>query len=173
MKISDLVKFLKKDYPSVVSKKTYQIPTNQANRWGILNSPDYDKDFIGTLVIDLIKMYEWSLSHAKNTWTSNTPSQQAKEYFPKWINDIDVNNNEVCLLDESQRDFLKAYDLDFIQKGWIKFWCPTCQTWHTEIKEIVKDREHVGKTSNWTNEWFCLNGHLLMRKKQSIRIISR
>jgi len=171
MKISDIVKFLKKDYPAIVSKDTYQIPTKKPNRWAILNSPDYDKDFIGTLLIDLTKMYDWSINHAEKTWTSHTPSQQAKEYFSKWIKDLDPNNNDITLLDEHQREFLKAYDLDFIQNGWFKFWCPTCLAWHTEIIESTKDSEHMGKTSKWTNEWFCPKNHLLVSKMQSIRII--
>lgn len=174
MKTHEIADFLKNQHPNLVTNDTYTPPTQRCNRWILLCGPVYkDKGFRSTLFADVTKMYDWANDHAKRTWSSRSAQQEAKEYFPEWIVDVDPNNDDITLLDENQRGFLQDYKLDFVCKGWVRIWCHDCQKFHSEITKNDHDHEKIGKTSRWVEEWHCPEGHLLYSEPQEIRWIIR
>lgn len=113
----------------------------------------------------------WTKDHATKIWSSQSAQRQAKEYFPKWISDVDPNNENVTLLDEHQRGFLKDYKLDFVLRGWSRIWCHDWKEFHREIIENDHEHERINKISKWVSEWLYPEGHILYSEPHEIRWI--
>lgn len=162
---------LRKDYPRLITTEAYQKPLYRPTQWAVLHGPCYgEKKFKATLLIDLSQMQAWSSEHAKNTWTTQTVEQEAKEYFPQWLKSIDLETKAVTILDQGQYGFLKDYYAEFVDKGWHQIYCPQCNvTYKKLIRERLNERG-VGKQISWTIEWQCILGHSLYRHDQSIRL---
>jgi hypothetical protein len=137
----------------------------------VLHGPCYgEKKFTGTLLIDLSRMLDWSLNHAEHTWTTLSLEQEAKEYFPGWLNKIDLETDAITILDKGQYGFLKDYYEDFVNKGWHQIYCPECKVLYQELDKRTLDREKVGSAIFWTADWRCVIGHRLYKHTHSIRI---
>lgn len=168
----DMVRRLfSKSYPKLISKEGYQKPQYRPTRWAVLHGPCYgERKFKGTLLIDLSQMLDWSVNHAKRTWTNKTPEQEAKEYFPEWLKRIDLDSEAITILDKGQYEFLKDYYEDFVNKGWHQIYCPECKVLYKELDKRVLDKERVGSEISWTIDWKCVIGHRLYKHTHSIRI---
>jgi len=161
----------KKDFPKLITKKVYQKPRYRPTKWAILHGPSYgEKKFRATLLIDLSKMKEWAINHAKQTWTNQTYEQSAKEYFPEWLERIDLETDAVTVLDKGQYGFLKDYYLDFVNKDWHQIYCPDCKKIYKKIDVKDSNRNQEGKNISWSIDWRCVEGHVLYAHEQSIRI---
>lgn len=168
----DMVRRLfRKDYPKLISKESYPKPQYRPTRWAVLHGPCYgEKKFKGTLLIDLSKMLDWSTNHAKHTWSNQTAEQEAKEYFPDWLEQIDLETEAVTMLDEHQYAFLKDYYEDFVNQGWHQIYCPQCHLLFGQIDRKTHDRKQVGREISWIIDWKCLLGHQLYYHNASIRL---
>lgn len=164
-------KLLRKSYPKLISKDSYQKPKYQPTQWAVLHGPCYgEKKFKGTLLIDLSKMLDWATNHAKHTWTNQTTNQEAKEYFPEWLKRIDLDSDAITILDKGQYEFLKDYYEDFVNKGWHQLYCPQCNLVYKEIDRTTHDRNHIGSHISWTIDWKCPLGHQIYYHNASIRL---
>ncbi len=161
----------KKKYPQIITKQVYQRPQYRPTKWAILHGPAYgEKKFKATLLIDLSKMRDWALNHAENTWTNQTLEQSAKEYFPKWLEEIDLETQAITILDWSQYGFLKDYYLDFVNKDWHQIYCPECKKIYKKIEMKDSNSKKEGSNISWSIDWRCINGHNLYAHTHSIRI---
>jgi hypothetical protein len=161
----------KKDFPKLITKEVYQKPRYRPTKWAILHGPSYgEKKFRATLLIDLSQMREWAINHAKQTWTNQTYEQSAKEYFPEWLERIDLETDAVTVLDKGQYGFLKDYYLDFVNKDWHQIYCPDCKKIYKNIDIKDSNRNQEGKNISWSIDWRCIEGHILYAHEQSIRI---
>ena len=168
----DMVKKLfRKSYPKLISKEVYQKPQHRPTRWAVLHGPIYgEKKFIGTLLIDLSRMLNWSESHAKRTWTNQTLEQEAKEYFPEWLKRIDLESEAITILDKGQYGFLKDYYEDFVNQDWHQIYCPQCENLYKKFDKRTLDRKQVDSEIFWTIDWKCVIGHQLYYHETSIRL---
>ncbi|QWD38645.1 hypothetical protein G6671_07975 [Polynucleobacter paneuropaeus] len=161
----------RKKYPKLITKENYKKPQHRPTRWAVLHGPCYgEKKFKGTLLIDLSQMIDWSVSHAKRTWTNQTAEQEAKEYFPEWLKRIDLETDAVTLLDKGQYEFLKDYYSDFVDKDWHQIYCPECKTIYKEVDRQTLNKQKTGSELSWTTQWKCILGHNLYRHDNSIRL---
>jgi hypothetical protein len=161
----------RKKYPKLITKESYLKPQYRPTTWAVLHGPCYgEKKFRGTLLINLSKMRGWALEHAKNTWTNQTLEQEAKDYFPEWLERVDLETDAVTVLDEGQYEFLKDYYLDFVNKGWHQIYCPDCKKVYREIKIQDPNSKKEGGNISWSIDWRCIQGHSLYAHEQSIRI---
>jgi hypothetical protein len=171
LSVKSIRNLFKKEYSSLITKDEYSPPKHRPTKWALLRGPYYkDKTFTGSLLIDLSKMHQWVNHHAENTWTNQTAEQNAKEYFVKWIEDVDLETDAITLLDKEQQSFLKSYALDFLKKDWHQIYCPNCNVLGKKIKTQKFDNESVGKKISWSDEWRCEQGHILYYEDQSIRL---
>jgi hypothetical protein len=162
---------LRRDYPRLITKECYQKPHYRPTRWAVLHGPCYgEKKFKGTLLIDLSQMLTWSSDHAKNTWTTQTLEQEAKEYFPQWLQTIDLETEAVTLLDHGQYGFLKDYYSEFVDRNWHQIYCPQCNVTYTKLNRERLNEQTSGKKLSWTIEWQCILGHSLYRYEESIKL---
>lgn len=161
----------RKKYPKLITKESYQKPQYRPTKWAVLHGPSYgEKKFRATLLIDLSQMREWSVKHAKQTWTNQTFEQAAKEYFPEWLGGIDLETKAITILDKGQHGFLKDYYLDFVNKDWHQIWCPDCKKIYKKIDIQDSKSKSEGSNISWTVDWRCEEGHILYLHEQSIRI---
>lgn len=161
----------KKNYPKLLTKENYQKPQYRPTRWAVLHGPCYgEKKFKGTLLIDLSQMLDWSINHAKHTWTNQTVEQEAKEYFPDWLRRIDLDMEAVTILDKGQYGFLKDYYSDFVTKEWHQIYCPACKVMYKQVDRQSLNNERNGAELTWTIHWRCILGHTLYRHDASIRL---
>jgi hypothetical protein len=156
---------------TLISKETYLKPQYRPTTWAVLHGPCYgEKKFRGTLLVDLSKMREWAIGHAKNTWTNQDIEQEAKEYFPVWLEKIDLETNAVTVLDKGQYGFLKDYYLDFVNKDWHQMYCPDCKRVYKDIVMKDSNSKKEGANISWSIDWRCIEGHNLYAHEHSIRI---
>ncbi|MBT8525395.1 hypothetical protein G6701_00060 [Polynucleobacter paneuropaeus] len=161
----------RKKYPKLITKESYKKPQYRPTRWAVLHGPCYgEKKFKGTLLIDLSQMLDWSIHHAKHTWTNQTLEQEAKEYFPEWLKRIDFENDAVTILDKGQYGFLKDYYSDFVSKDWHQIYCPECKTTYKQLDRQTLNKEKNGSELSWTIQWRCVLGHNLYRHNNSMRL---
>jgi hypothetical protein len=163
--------FFRKKYPRIITQESYFQPQYSPTTWAVLHGPCYgEKKFRGTLLIDLSKMREWSIQHAKNTWTNQVIEQEAKDYFPEWLGKIDLETDAITVLDRGQYGFLKDYYLDFVNKDWHQIYCPDCKKVYKEIVMKDSNSKQEGAIISWSIDWKCIEGHSLYAHEQSIRI---
>ena len=161
----------RRQYPKLITKDFYKKPLYRPTKWAVLHGPCYgEKKFRGTLLIDLSKMREWALGHAKNTWTNQTIEQEAKEYFPEWLERLDLETDAVTFLDKNQYEFLKDYYLDFVNKDWHQIYCPDCKKTYKKIDIKDSHSKKEGSNISWSIDWRCIEGHILYAHEHSIRI---
>jgi len=172
MNINEVISLFTKKYPKLLKNDEYQPPTYKCTRWLVLYGPVYDdKNFNGTFLLDVSKIFDWAFNHANKTWVSIKAEQQAKEYFPKWVQEADLNDESIIFLDKNQRDFLRQYTLKFIDDKLFKIWCPKCKKYNNSIEIKEFDNLKIGSTIFWNEEWYCINGqHLLNHEENRIEI---
>ena len=164
-------KLFYKKYSKLITREQYERPRYRPTRWAVLHGPCYgEKKFKGTLLIDLSQMLDWSTNHAKHTWTNQTSEQEAKEYFPQWLKQIDFENDAVTILDKGQYGFLKDYYSDFVDNDWHQIYCPACNTTYKKLDREMLNNEKNGLELSWTVQWKCVLGHNLYRHENSIRL---
>lgn len=169
--VNNIRNLFKKNYSQLITKDEYAPPLHKPTRWALLRSPFYrDESFKGSLLVDLSKMHEWAKHHAENTWTNQTAVQTAKEYFVKWIKEVDVETDAITLLDKEQQGFLKAYALDFVKKDWHQIYCPHCKILGKKIDVQKFNSKSVDKEISWSDEWRCEQGHILYYEDQLLRL---
>ena len=166
-----IANLFRKQYPTLITKERYTKPQYRPTRWAVLHGPCYgEKKFKGTLLIDLSQMHEWTKHHAKHTWTNQTVTQEAKEYFPKWLTSIDLETEAVTILDKGQYEFLKDYYSDFVNEDWHQIYCPQCKVTYKKLDRQTLNKEKTGSELSWTIQWKCIVGHVLYRHDTSIRL---
>lgn len=166
-----IANLFRKKYSNLITQESYTKPQYRPTRWAVLHGPCYgEKKFKGTLLIDLSKMLDWSKHHSKQTWTNQTATQEAKEYFPQWLAGIDLETEAITILDKDQYEFLKDYYSDFVDKDWHQIYCPQCKVIYKSLDRQTLNKENHGSQLKWTIQWKCILGHVLYRHDASIRL---
>jgi hypothetical protein len=172
MTTKSIANLFRNKYPALITQESYIKPQYRPTRWAVLHGPCYgEKKFKGTLLIDLSQMSEWSKHHAKQTWTNQTATQEAKEYFPEWLTRIDLETEAITILDKGQYEFLKDYYSDFVDKDWHQIYCPQCKAIYKSLDRQTLNQDKNGKQLSWTIQWKCILGHVLYRHDASIRLL--
>ena len=171
MKLSDLVKQIKKSglVPSI--QEGYSHPVNVCSRWILLDSSVYGRHvFEGDFLVDVEKIVSWSRNQVENTWTNQVNVEDAKIYFAEWISRADLKNDLPTLLDRYQQEFLKPHISTFISMKCFKVYCPSCANFYQEVIESGEKGGGAGKKISWTDEYQCPKGHLLYSQEEEIRL---
>ena len=172
MKISDVVKIIKNNGLEILSPEVYINPSHLCSRWILLDSVAYGKHFFeGDFLIDVEKIYEWSIGQAERTWTNQKIVELAKKYLPEWISNADLSNETPSLLDSCQLEFLRPHISTFISLNCYKAYCPVCSNWFEELVSSGQKNTGVGKIIKWRDEYQCPNGHVLYSEDEEIRVI--
>jgi len=159
-------------YPSLVTHGDYSPPTHRCTRWILLSGPAYrtpDQDC--SVLLDVSKVYDWAVKNSRQIGYSVETKEAAKNFFPEWVKNADVEDKTVTLLDSSMHKALKDWDLDLVIFGWAKVWCPTCKTC-TDVFEKVQEKFQETKSKlqclPYLPEWRCKRGHLLKRENEEL-----
>ena len=170
MSLKEATAHLYDTFPSIQTRSYYVPPTFRCTRWILLSGPAYqDEGYLGSFLIDATQIYEKVKRIDENMRTSVEAEEQAKNHFPEWVRNADLEDETVTLLDGHQRGYLKTWLLDFIAMESCEIWCPTCQS--SSRKMIEKDMEQGSEceSTEWSEHWVCAEGHLLHFEERRIR----
>ena len=158
-----------------IKKPTYIQPSVACSSQILLAGPAYgDKTFFGSFLLNAIAVREWTLDHSKSVWSNANLQQQARVYLPIWLDGVTYKaDGYVTMIDMPMRQVLVPYTYDFYLKGWLSIYCHQCALLYETLNENIHNHQKVGNTSNWTDEWLCLSGHIIHYKEEEIRWIVR
>ena len=170
MSLKEVTEHLYGTFPSIRTRGNYEPPTFRCSRWILLCGPAYQDDgYLGSFILDASQIYEKVKRIDENMSTSVEAEEQAKNHFPEWVRNADLEDETVTLLDEHQRGYLKSWLLDFIAMESCGIWCPTCQSISRKIIEKDREQRSEGESAEWSEHWVCADGHLLHFEKKQMR----
>ncbi len=171
MTVTEVMETIHATFPQIIQPGVYEPPTHRCSRWMLLRGPYYgDRGYLCSILVDASKMFDWLEHHAGACGTTVVKEEAAKNFLPDWVKNADLSDDTVTILDPHMRNVIKEYDLDFINKGWSKIWCPTCSAFSTSFVDNEHNRQKTGRmSSSWTSEWLCDHGHILQHNDQHIR----
>lgn len=171
------MKFLKKFFSKkvVVEPLSYLHPLIPCSSLILLSGPAYgDKTFLGSFLLDVGASSNWISDHSKSVYSSFKLVQEARLCLPKWIfNSTPLSDSYITEIDNYMRQVLVPYTYDFYLKGWLKVYCHECSMLHDTLIDNSTNSEKDGNVRRWVEEWQCPKGHIVHRKDEEIRIITR
>ena len=170
MSLKEVTAHLYGTFPSIHIRGDYDPPNFRCSRWILLCGPAYqDGGHFGSFILDASQIYEKVKRIDENMSTSDEAEEQAKNFFPEWVKNANLEDETVTLLDEHQRGYLKSWLLDFIAMESCGIWCPTCKSSSRTMVEKDREQTSEGESVEWSEHWVCSEGHLLHFEEKQVR----
>ena len=157
----------------ITEKLVYEVPDLDCSSLILLSGPTYgDRTFFGSFLLNAVAVKAWTLEHSKSVWSSTHLEQQARKYLPNWLDKVNYGDDGyVTMIDLPMRRVLVPYTYDFYLKGWLSIYCHQCSKFHDTMIDNTHNHQKIGRTSKWTDEWLCPDGHILHYKEEEVRWI--
>ena len=155
-----------------VKQPEYVRPQHRCTRWILLAGNIYgDEHYSCAVLIETRNLIAWITRHAENTSVSILAQQQAKEYMPTWFAMADNEDDTVTILDKQMKSVVHDYIANFEAEGTTRFYCPTCKTTYSSVKDIEHESSKNGNWRSWKNEYHCPTGHRLYYKESCMHFM--
>lgn len=166
-------KSILKDEKSLVS--SYVKPAIDCSNFILLTGPAYgDKTFFGSFLLDVSLSKAWIHEHSNTVFSSAKLEQEARIFLPAWCSNVTKEDDGyVTLIDNQMRHVLVPYTYDFYLMNCLKIYCHQCNSYCDKIIDKSSDAVRNGKNRSWIEEWHCPCGHVLHRKNQELRLLTR
>ena len=168
MTMKEVMGSIHSKYPNLVTHGDYSPPTHRCTRWILLSGPAYrtpDQDC--SVLLDASKVFDWAVKNSSQVGYSVEAKEAAKNFFPEWVRNADVEDETVTLLDPWMHQALKDWDLDLVVFGWAKVWCSACRNF-TGV--FGKAQDEFQRTQNklmclsYLPDWKCEEGHMVKQE---------
>lgn len=137
----------------------------------VIVSPLYgEKHYDCEIIISAEDLFVWAECHAQSVRSSRNKEQIAREVLPVWLSRADLNNDAPSCVSGEMYNVLRPYVLDFIDKGQAVIYCPSCQSFLTEVQMEKRNDSRAAGWSYWTDVWICSCGHQLCHEEHEMHV---